>query len=195
VRIFGVILAGGGGRRMGGVDKAGLMLGGESLIARAIARLEPQVEQLAISANGDLRRFTFGLPVLEDAAALGPLAGILAALRWAEPQGATAVVAVAVDTPFFPGDLVPQLCLAAMDAPEGIAIASSVKDHPTCGLWTVTIRPALEAFLDSGENPRVLGFAEAHACARARFPDERAFVNINTPEELALAEARLRAPA
>ncbi|MEO5619476.1 MAG: molybdenum cofactor guanylyltransferase MobA [Cypionkella sp.] len=195
MRIFGVILAGGGGRRMGGVDKAALILGGERLIARAIARLEPQVERLALSANGDPARFGFGLPVLPDAAPLGPLAGILAALRWAAPLGATAVVSVAVDTPFFPGDLTPRLCLAAESAPEGLALAASVKDHPTCALWPVTLLPALEAFLASGVNPRVLAFADAHHAARARFPDEAAFANINTPEDLTAAEARLKGAA
>jgi molybdenum cofactor guanylyltransferase len=193
LRIFGVILAGGGGRRMGGVDKAALRLGGESLLSRAIARLEPQVERLAISSNG--APAGFGLPVLPDAAPLGPLAGILAALKWAAPLGASAVVSVAVDTPFFPGDLTPQLCLAAETSPQGTAIATSGKDHPTFGLWPVSLAPALAAFLASGENPRVMTFATAQSCARARFPQEAAFQNINTPEDLAAAEARLRGAA
>lgn len=193
MRIFGVILAGGGGRRMGGVDKAALMLGGEGLLARAIARLEPQVERLAISSNG--APAAFGLPVLPDAAPLGPLAGILAALNWAAPLGASAVVSVAVDTPFFPGDLTPQLCLAAEASPTGTAIASSGKDHPTFGLWPVALAPALAAFLASGENPRVMAFATAQSCARVRFPQETAFQNINTPQDLAAAEARLRGAA
>lgn len=180
---------------MGGVDKAALILGGTSLIARAIARLEPQVERLAISANGDATRFDFGLPVLADASPLGPLAGILAALHWAAPLGATAVVSVAVDTPFFPGDLTPRLCLAAETSPEGLALAASAKDHPTCALWPVTLRPALETFLASGENPRVLGFADSHLAARARFSDETAFANINTAQDLAAAEARLKGAA
>lgn len=178
---------------MGGVDKASLMLGGESLLSRCIARLEPQVERLAISSNA--KPASFGLPVLPDAAALGPLAGILAALTWAAPLGATAVVSVAVDTPFFPGDLVPQLCLAAETSPQGMAIATSAKDHPTFGLWPVSLAPALAAFLASGENPRVMAFATAQACARARFAQEAAFQNINTPEDLAAAEARLRGAA
>lgn len=189
MRIFGVILAGGAGRRMGGVDKAGLMLGGQSLLSHCVARLEPQVERLAISANSDRARF--GLPVLADESPLGPLAGILAALRWAEPLGASAVAVVAVDTPFFPGDLVPQLCLAALSSPSGLAIAASHKDHPTCSLWPIGLAPALADFLASGANPRVLAFAEDHLCARARFADERAFQNINTAQDLAAAEARL----
>lgn len=193
MRIFGVILAGGSGRRMGGVDKALLQLNGQSLIGRAIARLEPQVERLAISANGDATRFAhFGLAVLSDETPLGPLAGILAALQWAAPLGATAVVSAAVDTPFFPGDLVPQLCLAAESSPHALSIASSAKDHPTFGHWPVTLAPALAEFLHSGANPRVMAFAEAHLCARARFTQEAAFANLNTSEDLAQIAAQLQ---
>ena len=193
MRIFGVILAGGGGRRMGGADKALLQLDSTSLIHRAVARLEPQVERLAISANGDAARFAhLGLPVLPDEAPLGPLAGILAALRWAAPFGATAVVSVAVDTPFFPGDLVPQLCLAAESSPNALSIASSAKDHPTFGHWPVSLAPALADFLHSGVNPRVMAFAETHLCARARFTQEAAFANLNTSEDLARVTAQLQ---
>ena len=190
MRIFGVILAGGLGRRMGGVNKALLQLGGQSLIAHSVARLEPQVEQLAISANTDLDALAkLGLPVLSDHAPLGPLAGVLAALNWAAPLGATAVVSVAVDTPFFPPDLVPRLCLAAEAAPTGLAIAHSNADHPTFGIWPVAMIPALRAFLASGVNPRVLTFTDAHSAARANFPDDGAFDNLNTPADLARAAA------
>lgn len=181
---------------MGGADKAFLALAGRPLLAHVIERAEPQVERLAISANGDPVRFSgFGLPVLADAAPLGPLAGILAALRWAGPLGATAVASFAVDTPFFPGDLVPRLCLAAESAATGVAIAASAKDHPTFGLWPVSLTQTLQRFLASGENPRVVGFAEAQGCARARFADDAAFRNLNTPEDLAGAETVLRGGA
>ncbi len=194
MRIFGIILAGGAGRRMGGVDKALLRLAGQSLLGHAIGRLEPQVEQLAISANGDATRFAgFGLPVLPDATPLGPLSGVLAALHWAAPLGATAVVTAAVDSPFFPGDLTPRLCLAAESAREGLAIAHAAKDHPTFALWPVTIAPALAAFLHSGAKARVLDFAQAHHAARAQFPDEAAFDNLNSPEDLARAASQLGA--
>ena len=87
MRIFGVILAGGQGRRMGGQDKALVALAGPPLLAHVIARLEPQVERLALSANGDPARFArYGLPILPDALGAGPLAGVLAALRWAAPD-------------------------------------------------------------------------------------------------------------
>ena len=136
---------------MGNVNKALLQLGGQTLIARAIARLEPQVELLAISANMDHDALAkFGLPILADHAPLGPLAGVLAALEWAAPLGATAVVSAAVDTPFFPPDLVPQLCLAAESSASGLAIAHSNADHPTFGIWPVALAPALADFLASG---------------------------------------------
>ena len=193
MRIFGVILAGGDGRRMGGADKALLSLSGYTLLSRVIARAEPQVARLALSANGNADRFAgYDLPVLADSVPLGPLSGILAALRWAAPLGATAVVSFAVDTPFFPGDLVPRLCLAAETAPQGLAIAHSGKDHPTFGLWPVDLTAALSSYLDSGVKPRVMGFAEAQVCGRADFPEDGAFANLNTPDDLAQAERLLR---
>ncbi|MFC3181461.1 molybdenum cofactor guanylyltransferase MobA [Cypionkella sinensis] len=193
MRIFGCVLAGGMGLRMG-ADKALIRLGGQTLLGHAIARLEPQVERLAISANGDAARLAgYGLPVLADEMPLGPLSGILAALRWAAPLGATAVVTLAVDTPFAPGDLVPQLCLAAEASATGCAIAHAAKDHPACGLWPVALADALAGFLASGAKPKVMTFAEAHHAARAQFPDEAAFQNLNTPADLAAAEALIRA--
>lgn len=194
MRLFGVILAGGEGRRMGGADKALLVLGGRTLVHHAVDRLSPQVEALAISANGDPARLArLGLPVLPDAERLGPLAGILAALDWAAPRGATAVVSVAVDTPFFPGDLVPRLALAAEGSPEGLAmVRSGGRDHPTFAIWPVTVRDALREFLSSGAPPRLRGFADLHGATRADFGDDGAFDNLNTREDLARADALLR---
>lgn len=193
MRIFGVILAGGQGRRMGGVDKALLPLGGQSLIARVAARFEPQVERLAVSggvaAGVAGRQGPLGLPRLVDEVAMGPLSGILAALRWAGGLGAGAVVSVPVDGPFVPGDLVPRLLLAGGG---GVALArSGGRVHPTFALWPVGVAGALAAFLDSGAKARVLDFALSQGAAMADFPDDGSFVNLNTPEDLAAAEAAL----
>ena len=97
--------------RMGGTDKALLPLPGETLLARAIARLAPQVSHIVISANGELNRFAqYALPVVADRAPdyPGPLAGILAGLEWvaANRPDIRRVVSVPTDTPFFPVDLV-----------------------------------------------------------------------------------------
>lgn len=196
MRIFGVILAGGQGRRMGGADKAMLPLAGRSLIAHAVERLEPQVDRLAISANGDPARLAgLGLPVLPDTdASQGPLSGLLAGLDWAARLGATHLVSVPVDAPFFPPDLVPRLLLAG----EGVGAAlarSGGNDHPTFGLWPAGAAPALRDFLASGEKARVRSFADSLHAARADFPDDGAFANLNTPEDLATAEARIRGAA
>lgn len=195
MRIFGVILAGGTGQRMGGVDKALLPLAGRPLLAHVIARLEPQVERLAISANGDAARFGAGVPVLADGPdGAGPLAGLLAALRWAAPLGATAVLSVPVDGPFLPGDLCPRLCLAAETAPEGVAFASAGgRAHPTFGLWPVDLAAPLADFLASGAKPKVMDFAQSHRAAEAVFADDGSFDNLNRPEDLARAEAALQA--
>jgi molybdenum cofactor guanylyltransferase len=199
MRIFGVILAGGQGQRMGGSDgrgrdKALLPLAGAPLLAHVIARLEPQVERLALSANGDAARFhRFGLPVLPDHLGAGPLAGVLAALRWAAPLGATAVLSAPVDGPFLPGDLCPRLCLAAEGAPKGLAVAQAGgRLHPTYALWPVALAEPLAAFLASGVKPKVMAFTTAQGAAEAHFPEPTAFDNLNTPEDLARAEALLQ---
>lgn len=180
---------------MGGADKAFVPLAGRPLIAHVLDRLEPQVERVLISANGDPARFAgFGCPVIADARPQGPLSGVLAALSAARDLGATHVVSTPVDTPFLPGDLVPQLFLAAEDSVDGLALAAADGDHPATALWPVGLAPALASFLASGE-AKVTRFADAHHAARARFPDARAFLNVNSPEDLAAAEALLRGAA
>lgn len=190
MRIFGIILAGGEGRRMG-ADKALLPLAGRPLLAHVRDRLEPQVEALAISANGDPARLArFGLPVLADDQPLGPLSGILAGLRWAAAQGADALVSAPVDAPFLPGDLTPRLILAA-DGPHLAIARAGERLHPAFGLWPVSLAPTLADFLTSGAKPKVMDFAAAHHAAVAGFPDDGAFTNLNTPQDLAAAEALL----
>ncbi len=134
MRIFGLVLAGGQGRRMGGADKALLPFADGTLLDQAVARLGPQVDRLAVSANGDPARLSrFGLPVLPDDTPLGPLSGLLVGLRWAAAEGATHLVTVPVDAPFLPGDLVPRLLLAG-DGGPAVAQAGG-RLHPVCGLW------------------------------------------------------------
>ena len=196
MQIFGVILAGGQARRMGGADKAFVALAGRPLIAHVLARLEPQVERVLISANGGPSRLAgFGCPVVADDRPQGPLSGVLAALIAASGMEATHVVSTPVDTPFLPGDLVPQLLLAAEGSREGLAlVAAGDGDHPATALWPVGLAPALAAYLAAGE-AKVTRFTDAHAAARAYFADARAFLNLITPEDLAAAEALLRGAA
>lgn len=193
---LGVVLAGGQARRMGGGDKGLLPLGGETILARVIARLEPQVEDLALNANGDPFRFSaFGLPVLADSVDgfAGPLAGVLAGLDWAATQCATHIVTAAADTPFFPADLVPRLILAAETQRRPIALARTANGrHPTFGLWPVALRADLRSALDAGVR-KVVEWTDRHGTAVADFPSGRfdPFFNVNTPEDLAEAERHL----
>ena len=194
---LGVILAGGQATRMGGGDKGLLPLGQGTLLSSVIDRLEPQVAGLALNANGDAARFSdLGLPVLADSidGFAGPLAGVLAGLDWAAEQGAETIVTAAADTPFFPCDLVPRLLLAAdgMTHPVALAVTPDAKRgsarHPTFGLWPVALRDDLRAALQGGLRKVVL-WTQAHDGREAMFPEEAAFFNVNTPGDLAKAEA------
>lgn len=188
--VVGVVLAGGRGSRMGGVDKALVPLGGRPMIAHVIGRLGPQVGALAINAGGDPARFAgLGLPVLPDPVPgqPGPLAGVLAGMRWAASQGADRVVTAATDTPFLPADLVARL-KAAAQAPIALAESGGWL-HPTFGLWPVTLAEDLELALEAGTR-KVAGWALGEGAVRVRFAAEPfdPFFNINTPDDLEKAE-------
>ena len=188
MRLAGLILAGGAGRRMGH-EKGLVALAGRPLAAHVADRLASQVACLALSANGDPARFAaLGLPVLADLpgeAGAGPMAGVRAGLRWASAQGAEALVTVATDTPFLPADLVARLMAAG-----GAAHAQSGgRAHYTAALWPLADLPRIEALFATGERRMRPYLAHARAVPFADLPDP--FANLNTPEDLALAEARL----
>jgi molybdopterin-guanine dinucleotide biosynthesis protein A len=196
---LGVILAGGQATRMGGGDKGLRLLGGQSLLSRVEARLAPQVADVALNANGDPARFAdLRMTVIGDSVEgfAGPLAGVLAGLDWAAAQGAETIVTAAADTPFFPCDLVPQLLLASegMTYPLVLAATPDPKRgrarHPTFGLWPVALRDDLRDALNGGLR-KVVQWTETHAGREALFPDEDAFFNVNTPDDLARAEEML----
>ena len=194
-RVAGLVLAGGAGRRMGGVDKAALVLGGETLIARALARLAPQAAPLAVAGGTETGRLAgLGVPVLADPVepGAGPLAGVLAGMRWARGKGAARLVTVAVDTPFFPLDMAARLA----DCTAPIAVAAlrdrdgRVVRHPTCALWDVALEDALDAALAGGTR-KVGAFLDAAGAEAVVFPCAGVdpFFNVNTAEDLALARS------
>lgn len=181
---------------MGGGNKALRLLGGETLLARVIARMRGQCAPLALNTNTDPELFeAYDLPIIADSypGFAGPLAGVLAGMEWAQSLGLPAVVTVSVDTPFVPLDLVHRLREAA--GRHGIALAVSpdptgrVQDHPTCGLWPVALRDDLHAAIESGLlRPGM--YAAAHDPGRAIFTSQPfdPFINLNTPADLAVAQ-------
>lgn len=181
-----VILAGGQARRLGGIDKTLLVLGGKSLLARIIERMDPPAAPIALSANGDPARFAaFGLPVLPDGAfaGQGPLAGVLAGLDWAQAQGADALLTVPGDTPFIPTDL------AAALAPPPACASSAGRAHHLVALWPIAARAALYRFLSEPGRHGVRDFAAGLAMRRVDFPALAwdPFHNVNTPDDLTAA--------
>ena len=199
MRLPGVILAGGQATRMGGGDKAMRPVAGRRLIDHVVGRLAPQCRPLALNANGDAQRWVgLGVPVLHDSIAgfVGPLAGVLAGMDWAQGLGATAIVTVAADTPFFPLDLVARLQACAPQS--GFVLAASrdasgrLRRQPTFGLWPVALREDLRAALHRGVR-KVGLWAEQHGAGVAEFsavPFDP-FFNVNTPEDIAEAERLL----
>jgi molybdopterin-guanine dinucleotide biosynthesis protein A len=194
---LGVILAGGLARRMGGGDKPLQRLAGRTILERVVERFRPQCDGLILNANGDPARFAAtGLPVVPDDLGdyPGPLAGILAALDWAaanRPEIAF-VASVAADTPFLPRDFVARLDRERAGNPaQVVCAASGGRTHPVDALWPVALRDDLRhALVDLGLRKMGL-FADrrgaVHADWRAHPIDP--FLNVNTPEDLAEAEA------
>ena len=188
---------------MGGVDKALQILGGRPLLAHAIERLKPQVAGMVINANGEASRFAaFRLPVIADSIAgfAGPLAGVHAGLVWvrANHPGIEQVVTVSADTPFFPTDLVARF-LASLNQNRPLLVARSEEGlHPVIGLWPVSMVTALEESLKQGVR-KASAFVQERGAIEVFFPRIEIgarlidpFFNINSPEDLAKADALLK---
>jgi len=186
--ITGLILAGGRGMRMGGVDKGLQTLQGKPMILHVIQRLQPQVDRIMINANQNLDRYReFNFPVCADEKNdyAGPLAGMQAGLIHCE----TAYMLTApCDTPMLPTDLVTQLATALEKSKADIAVANT-KQHdriyrqPMFCLMKKTVLTDLTAALERGVRKVDLWLAEKNV-VDVVFDDETAFANINTLEEL-----------
>jgi molybdopterin-guanine dinucleotide biosynthesis protein A len=206
--LVGVVLAGGEGRRMGeGVRKPLRLLGSKSMVAHVVDRLRPQVMDLVVVANDRDPAFKrLGAPVIadppdirraarEEGRRLGPLAGILAGMEWSlkHHPHANWILTAPADVPFLPLDLSVRLC-GHMHVPEPDVLVVRHGRHrePSLGVWSVKLVHDLRrAILDEGIR-RVGQFAERHAHAELVWPGDPApFMNVNTPEELKTAEARL----
>ena len=183
--ITGVILAGGMGRRMGGVDKGLQVLRGKPMVAWVIARLQPQVDTLIINANQNLERYAeFGCPVVPDQIPdfAGPLAGLHAALSAAQ----TPLVATApCDSPFLPEDLISRLLSALTANNADLAVARTFdQPHPVFCLCKREVLPHLTEFLQRGGRKIDRWYSTLNVVDVAFDDQAEAFENINTREEL-----------
>lgn len=204
MRTAGIILAGGRSTRMGGAEKSLLTLDGKPLLEHVLDRLKPQVAAVAVNANGDPARFAaFDLPVIADATNdwPGPLAGILAGMEWAAGHNIPHILTVPADTPFVPADLGAKLSAASAKAGAVAIAASDGARHPVVALWPVSLKSALAKFIARDEKRKVTGFADRHGAVSVDFPmialqdgaQGDPFFNVNTPDDLAKAEAMLKA--
>jgi molybdenum cofactor guanylyltransferase len=191
--ITGLILAGGRGSRMGGVDKGLQNHLGMPLVMHAQLRLGLQVGHLMINANRNLGAYeSMGVPVWPDSTAdyPGPLAGFLAGLEHCETPY---LVTVPCDTPQFPDDLVARLAEALVAQDADMAIAATWEPdaqgvlqrqvQPVFCLMRTELMESLVHFLQSGQR-KIDTWTGQHRCAVVAFDDARAFFNANTPDEL-----------
>jgi len=194
---LGLVLAGGLARRMGGGDKARIKIGGASILQRVLACLRPQCSGIIINANGDPTRFAdTGLPVVADSVPdfAGPLAGILAGLDWAAQNVSAAewLVSVPGDCPFLPKDLVMRLHEARATSNVPLACARSGEwRHPVVGLWPIKLREDLRHALVGEDLHKIELWTARHGVAIAEWaavPFDP-FFNVNTPKDVAQAEA------
>ena len=192
--VTGVILAGGRGRRMDERDKGLIYLEQRPLIEYVIEAISPQVTQLLINANrseSEYRRY--GLPVISDQITgyVGPLAGMAAAMQ---VSNSDFVVSVPCDTPWVPHDLVSRLKDKLEREQADVCVAhDGERMHPVFALIRSGMADSLETYLNTGARA-VHRWCQQQKLAIADFSDQpEAFINVNTPEELAAAARYLQA--
>jgi len=187
-QITGLILAGGRGSRMGGVDKGLQNHHGVPLAMHALLRLGPQVGELMINANRNLGAYeSMGVPVWPDALPdyAGPLAGFLAGLERCETPY---LVTVPCDSPLFPQDLVDRLARALEAQDADIAMAATVEDgklqvQPVFCLMKAELMESLVRFTQQGQR-KIDKWTALHRVVEVPFDDAQAFANANTLAEL-----------
>lgn len=197
MKISAIILAGGRGTRMGGVDKGLVRLSQKPLISHVIERLAPQVDEIIINANREINQYeALGYRVLQDETTqtvnekfAGPLAGIQLGLKYAKHDY---LLCVPCDTPLLPADLVRRLQAALLAQHADIAIATSNDNtHPVCCLCKKSVLPSLDDYLKQGGR-KVSAWQKIQPSIEVDFSDcVDAFENLNTPEDLARLAIKL----
>jgi len=190
--VTGLVLAGGLGRRMGGLDKGLVPLAGRPMVEHVLAVLRPQVREVWINANRNQDRYgAYGHPVIEDSVAgfLGPLAGVLSALQRLETGF---LLTVPCDAPLLAPDLASRLYDACVSTDADLAVASDgTRQHPVFLLLRADLTPTLAGYLDGGGRKIDTWFAQVRTVDVSFADQPETFVNVNDPDERARVEARL----
>jgi len=190
--VSAIILAGGRATRMNGIDKGWALLNQRALISHVISRLSPQVDDIMINANRELDRYAaLGYPVWSDSYPdfVGPLAGISLGLQHSKHEH---VLSVPCDCPLLPADLAQRLLSGLNEHKAEIAVASCHgRSQPVFCLCKKNVLPTLHAYLQQGHR-RVSDWQKSLAYVEVDFTDkERAFINLNTADDLAALELQL----
>jgi molybdopterin-guanine dinucleotide biosynthesis protein A len=200
MKLGAVVLAGGQGSRMNGVDKGLQLLQGQSLVMHAVQRLQAQslaVASIAINANRHLNDYqALGFDVLPDAQAdfAGPLAGFLVGMTHCPHPY---LLTVPCDTPFFTLNLAERLVLALQNQRADIAMATAPEDdgvlrrQPVFCVLKVTLKDSLQSFLAQGER-KIGAWTALHHTVEVPFEDPLAFRNLNTVEDVQRLEKLFR---
>jgi molybdopterin-guanine dinucleotide biosynthesis protein A len=189
MKITGIVLAGGMGRRMGGVDKGLVLFQGKPLVAHVLERLKPQVDDILVNANRELETYKqLGYPVIPDA--IGGFAGPLAGLHTGMTAATHELVAtVPCDSPFLPADLIARLLAALQEQDADLAVAKTGdQPHPVFCLCRRSLLPNLTQFLENGGRKIDAWYSGVKTIEVLFDDEEQAFANINTPEELSCLE-------
>lgn len=182
--ITGVVLAGGKATRMGGKDKGLLELNGQPLWQHVAGKLAGQVDTVVISANRNLGVYqASGYPVIQDSLPgfPGPLAGMLAVMQQVNSAW---FLFCPCDTPTIPEDLATRLRAGLNDAPA-VWVFDGERDHPAIALMHRQLIPFLTDYLASGERRVMVALLQAGGKAVDCSDIQSAFINVNTPEDLA----------
>jgi len=187
--VTGLILAGGQGRRMGGVDKGLQVLRGRTFVEHVVDRLAPQVDTILVNANQNADRYgTLGHRVVPDEVGgfAGPLAGLHAGLKATRTPW---LVTVPCDSPFLPHDLVARLEAGRAAVDADLAVAKTFdQPHPVFALVRTSVLDHLAAFLAGGGRKIDAWYATLRVVEVAFDDEADAFSNINTRDELLRAE-------
>lgn len=190
--LTGLVLAGGQGMRMGGVDKGLMEFAGTPLVAWASQRLRPHVDEVLISANRNLEQYAaFADRVIEDREAgfHGPLMGIYSGIFASHSEW---VVIVPCDSPMLPEDLVARLAAQAVSGADIVVADDGERWHPVVAMIRRDLHEDLREALEAGER-KVARWYARHNCRPVNMSDcAEALANLNSEVERDALEAKLR---